>query len=73
MRNFKNSVFMSRKNIRLAAFLIYLFSSAAHNRLKNLSTAVNATKHATRILIRPRAKETDATQACHKQGLVTKY
>ena len=54
----------------------------AHNRLKNLSTAVIATKRATRILRRgvnqkfffaqklpdlaPRAEQTDATQACHR-------
>ena len=52
MHNFKNSVIMSRKNIRPAAFLLQLVLSAAHNRLKNLSTAVNATRRATRILLR---------------------
>ena len=51
MRNFKNFVFMSEKTIRLERFLCSLFYYAAHNRLKNLTTAVNATRHATRILL----------------------
>ena len=52
MRNLKNFVIMSRKNIGPEAFLIQLVSSVVHNRLKNLSTAVKATRHATRILLR---------------------
>ena len=53
MRNFNNFVFMSKKRETYNEGSVFqLVSSAAHNRLKNLSTAVNATRHATKILLK---------------------
>ena len=53
MRNFNNSVFMSKKRETYETGSVsWLVLPAAHNRLKNLSIAVNATRHATSILLR---------------------
>ena len=52
MSKLKNSVFMSeKKKTCKAGSIFHLVSSAALNRFKNLSAAVNATRGATRILL----------------------
>ena len=52
MRNCKNLVFMSEKEIYKTGSVSYLVLSATDNDLKNVSATVNATRHATRIFLR---------------------
>ena len=77
-----------KRAIRPAAFLS-LFGLRSIIARKNLSTAMNITTIATTILVKrvnqkifflhkivsfkPSAKQTDATQASHRRGIVTKY
>ena len=58
MRYFQNIVFMSEKrDAKSWQRLLARFVSVPFNRLKNLSAAVNATRSATRILLRGRRPE----------------
>ena len=71
MRYFKNFAFMfEKRDIKARQRSLARCVIGAYNRLKNLSAAVNATRSATRILVKERGLESKVNFFLHRNCLI---